>query len=94
MNKEELKKKFEKNVDYLRRNIPPDDIYPFTEQTFMAALYFLHKWSEWADIEAECHENEITRKWVANILGLQRMKEQDISVNLDLNLGSVDEDCS
>ena len=41
MNKEEIRKKFEENVAYLQRNIPPDDIYLFTEQTFMAALFFL-----------------------------------------------------
>lgn len=92
MNKEELKKQFEKYVDYLKRNVPPDDIYLFAEQTHMAAMYFLFKWSEWADIEAECQDNLVTRKWVANILGLQRMKEQNIDINLDLNLGSVDED--
>ena len=92
MNKEELKKKFEKNVDYLKRNVPPDDIYLFTEQTFMAALYFLHRWAEWEDIEAECQDNPIARKWVINIMSLQRCKNQNIDVNLDLDLGSVDED--
>ncbi len=92
MNKEELKKLFEKNVDYLKRNVPPDDIYLFAEQTHMAAMYFLHKWAEWADIEEECQDNLVARKWVTNILGLQRMKEQNIDINLDLDLGSVDED--
>lgn len=92
MNKEEIKKQFEKNVNYLKRNVPPDDIYLFTEQTFMAALYFLHKWSEWVDVEAECQDSFVTRKWVTNVLGLQRMKDQNIDVNLDLNLESIEED--
>lgn len=94
MNKEELKKRFEKNVEYLKRNVPPDDIYLFAEQTHMAALYFLHRWSEWADIQAECQYNLVTQKWVSNILGLQRCKDQDININLDLDLGNVDENNS
>ena len=92
MNKEEMRERFEKNVDFLKRNIPPDDIYLFAEQTFMAALYFLYKWSDWADIEEECHRDEVTRKWVANIMGFHRMKDGNEDVNLDLNMDSLDED--
>lgn len=94
MDKDELKIKFYNNVKFLERNVPPDDIYIFAEQTHMAALYFLHKWSEWADIEEECHKDPIARKWVCNIMGLQKCKDDELDVNLDLDIGSVDEDSS
>ncbi len=93
MDKNQLKKQFEDNVNYLRRNIPPDDIYLFCEQTFMATMFFLKKWSEVVDIEQACNDCPITKKWVCNILGFQRLKDADMSVHVDLNLGSIDEDC-
>lgn len=91
MNKEELLKKFEKNVAYLQRNIPPDDIYIFTEQTFMAAMYFMHKWAEWADVQDEMKKDPITRKWVNNILGFQKVKDEDIDIQIDLKMKTFDE---
>lgn len=92
MNREELKEKFERNVDYLKRNVPPDDIYMFAEQTFMATLFFLHKWSEWADINEECKNDPVAKKWVTNIVGLQMCKDKELDVNLDLDLKSVEPD--
>ncbi len=89
MDKEELKIKFEKSVEYLKRNIPPDDIYLFTEQTFMATLFFLYKWSEWVDINEECSKCPVTRKWVNNIIGFQISKDKEIDIQLDLDLGSI-----
>jgi len=91
VNKEELLKKFEQNIQYLKRNVPPDDIYMFTEQTFMAALFFLHKWSEWADINEEMKNDEVARKWVTNIVGFQRLKDMNEDVHLDLNMKSIEE---
>ena len=76
MNKEEIRKKFEENVAYLQRNIPPDDIYLFTEQTFMAALYFLQRWSQVANITEEMFRDPVTDKWVKNILNFHESKEK------------------
>ena len=90
LSKEELLKKFEKHVEYLRRNIPPDDIYIFTEQTFMAALFFLKKWSEWADITEEMAKCPVTAKWVTNILSLQALRDREEDVHLDLDMKSVE----
>ncbi len=90
MNKEEMKEKFEKNVAFLKRNIPPDDIYMFAEQTFMAALFFIYKWSDWVDINEECKDDPVARKWVANIIGLQRCKDQELDIDLDLDFKSVE----
>ncbi len=92
MNKEELIDKFEKNVEYLKRNVPPDDIYLFTEQTSMAAIYFIHKWSEWVDIKKECAKDEITNKWIKNILGFEYYKNENIDLTLDLDIDSIEEE--
>lgn len=91
MNNEELMKKFEENVEYLRRNIPPDDIYLFTEQTFMAAMFFLKKWSEHVQISEEMESDKVTRVWVRNILSLEQMRELQIDVQLDLDIEKANE---
>ena len=91
MNKDELKAEFEKNVDYLRRNIPPDDIYLFCEQTFMAAMFFMKKWSDWEDINDVCKNDIISRKWISNIIGLHVCREKNLDITLDLDLKSVEE---
>lgn len=92
MDKEELRKKFEANVLYLRRNIPPDDIYMFAEQTFMAALFFIHKWSEWENITEDMKRDPVSNKWVRNIVGLQMSRDKGEDLTLDLDLKSVDDD--
>lgn len=91
MSKEELFKKFEKNVQYLKNNIPPDDIYAFAEQTFMAALYFMHRWSTWEDLNEIAKEDPIAKKWIVNILSLQMMKDRNEAVELDLGLDEMEE---
>ena len=91
MNKEEIRKKFEENVAYLQRNIPPDDIYLFTEQTFMAALFFLQRWAKVANITEEMLLDPVTDKWVRNILNFHDSKEKNVDVYLDLNLRSLED---
>ncbi len=93
MDKEQIKALFEKNVEYLKRNIPEDEIYEFAEQTFMAAVYFIYRWNDWVDINEECLKDEIAKKWVTNIMALLRCKEKniDIDLDLDLDLKSVEE---
>lgn len=83
---------FEKNIEYLQRNIPPDDIYIFAEETFMAALFFLHKWAEWVDINVECHKCIITQKWVKNIMGLLKVRDAEQDFTLDLGLDELGEE--
>ena len=92
MNKEELRKKFEQNVEYLRKNIPPDDIYMFAEQTFMAAMFFIHKWQEWVDLNQACKEDPVANKWVLNILSLHLCRDEQVDIDLDLNLESIEDD--
>ncbi len=91
MNKEEMLKKFEENVAYLERNIPPDDIYMFTEQTFMAALYFLNKWSEHVDLKDQALLDPVAKKWIMNIMGLVILRDKNMDVQIDLDLKSLEE---
>jgi len=86
-----MKENFEKNVAYLQKIVPPDDIYLFTEQTFMASLFFLKKWSEHVKLTEEMLRDPVTDKWVRNIIGLLDCRERGVDVNLDLNLESMDE---
>lgn len=91
MDKEELLQEFYKNIEWLRRNVPPDDIYLFTEQTFMASLFFLHKWSDHVDVNLEYQQDPIARKWVKNIMGLLKCREMGLDVQLDLNMEIMEE---
>lgn len=90
MNKEEFKEKFEKNVAYLHKVIPPDDIYVFAEQTFMSALFFLSKWAEWVDLQEEAEADPVVKKWAKNILGMQMCKDMEIPIEVDLDLKSIE----
>lgn len=92
MTRDELMAKYEKNVAYLQRNIPPDDIYAFAEQTFMAAMFFMWKWSQWEEISEAAKQCEITKKWMTNILSVHELKEQGKDVELDLDLKFVGEE--
>lgn len=89
MNQEEMRQKFEDNVKYLHRNVPPDDIYVFAEQTYMATLYFLNQWSKHVDINEEMANDSVTKKWVTNILGLLNLRDKKIDLQLDLDLKSI-----
>ncbi len=94
MNKDELLKKFEENVAYLKRNIPPDDIYVFAEQTFMAAMYFISKWGEWVELRDEANNDPVSRKWLVNILALQYMRKNGEDCTLDFKLDELlGDDC-
>jgi len=92
MDKRELIKKYDENVAWLRRNIPPDDIYDFAEQTYMAALFFLKLASSddrFLTLLQECH---VTRKWSQNICGLLQIREQGIDCPIDMKLEIAEDD--
>jgi len=88
-----MNKEFEKNVDFLRRNIPPDDIYMFAEQVFAASLYFLKKWNEGKNMREEFEDDEACKLWVQNIvtIHLSRQLGQDVSLDLLLREGDEEE---
>lgn len=90
MKREDILKKFESHCEYLRRNVPPDDIYPFAEQTHMAAMFFLHKLDKLIDVKAQCKIDPSFRQWVNNILGLVVCRDQNVDLMLDLGLDEGD----
>lgn len=91
MNKQQFKERFEKNVAYLKRNVPPDDIYMFTEQTFMAAMFFINKWAEWVDINEEAKRDPIAERWLKNIIDFETMKMEGVDIHLDLDVEQMEE---
>ncbi len=91
MNNEEFKKKFYANVAYLQRNIPPDDIYLFAEETFMAAYFFILKMSDFIDLEEECEADPVFNKWLRNIANFHRCREDYPELKIDLNLNSIED---
>ena len=92
MDKRELIKKYDENVAWLRRNIPPDDIYDFAEQTYMAALFFLKLASSDDRFLTLLRECPVTRKWSQNICGLLKVREEGIDCPIDMKLEIVDDD--
>ena len=91
MTKDELRKMFEDNVTYLQRVIPPDDIYPFAEETFMAALYFIQRWSQLEDLGVLCESDPIAKKWIMNNMGFLRARDLKLEMTVDLGLEEIDE---
>jgi hypothetical protein len=89
MEKKELIEKFNENVRYLERNIPPDDIYVFAEQTYMAALFFLYQWSEHESLNDRMKADPVAAKWVGNIMGLLEARNMKIDVDFDLGLDDL-----
>lgn len=95
MNKDELMAEFERHVAWLQRNIPPDDIYMFAEQTLMAARFFMHKWaSNCPNVREVIAEDKPTQQWsknVINVLNLQNRGE-DSSIDFTFNMDFLHED--
>ncbi len=89
MNEQDKKKyldKFKKNVDWLRANVPRDDIYEFAEQALMASDYFLVKLNECVDITKEIEKDKILGVWMTNILGLRFVRNNNIREMVDTEL--------
>jgi hypothetical protein len=86
MDKDELFEKFERNVAWLQRNIPPDDIYVFTEQTLMSSMYFLSQWSRVADLNKIAAMDPIAAKWIKNVTAIMRLREIGVDTQLDLGM--------
>lgn len=76
MSNEEANKRYERKVSFLRKNIPPDDIYEFAEQALTCAEFFLSKWNDWVDINEECEKHRPVEMWVKNLVGLRILEKQ------------------
>jgi hypothetical protein len=91
MSKEEILARFNKNVAYIEKVIPPDDIYLFTEQTLMAAIYFLGMLNEVIDMNEACKQNPILKKWVINIVSFHKCQVDNLDIELNLDMERMDE---
>lgn len=91
MENETWVKEFEANVAYLRRNIPPDDIYLFAEQMFMGAMFFLMHWQEHEDIYEVSQYDKIAERFIKNIVGLYLRRKEGTEAIVQLNFNGLDE---
>lgn len=92
MDKARLLKEYEKNITWLRRNIPPDDIYDFAEQTYMAALYFLKRLSMVVDINEEFQDYPVSKKWATNICSILHLRDNNLDSAIDMKLEVLEDD--
>jgi hypothetical protein len=86
MDRKEINELFEQNVRYMRQNIPPDDIYPFAEATFMAALFFLRQWNNSINLHAIMRDDLIAKKYINNIMLYLRARDLGLPIALDLGI--------
>lgn len=89
--KEFYLEKFNKDVQWLRDVVPPDDIYDFAEQALMAADFFIHELSHWVDLGEEGERNKVLGLWLRNIVGMRVLRNQKMKGIIDTTLKSKDE---
>lgn len=92
MNDQDFLDQFERHTAFLRRNIPPDDIYAFAEQAVIAANYFLIRWREWVEVRDEMKKDPVVKRWVTNLVALRYAQENDLNVKFNLRFDKYDED--
>lgn len=66
---------FEKDVEWLRKNIPPDDIYVFAEQMHRSAINFLRLWAQYISINEECAKDNFIKDEIDNLLTIHQARE-------------------
>ena len=91
MDKHQLFEKYKKNVEWLHRNIPPDDIYDFAEQSYMAALFFLHTINHNLDLQQQLRD-PVFKKWATNIISLLDVREKGVDASIDLQMDILDDE--
>lgn len=81
-------KRFEEDVLFLQKNIPPDDIYTFSQQTLNSCMHFIEVLTDFANLDDLAEENEETHMHLSNILALvsHQHQKKDIQLNLELKL--------
>lgn len=83
---------FDKSVKWLRRVVPPDDIYDFAEQALLACDYFIHKLKELTDLPSEQAKDKILNGWLRNVMGMRVLKEQVYDGIISVSMKVIDED--
>lgn len=89
--RERYQAKFDSDVQWLRNNIPPDDIYDFSEQALMAADFFINELSLYVDLNEEAQINKLFGVWLKNIVGLRLLKNSNMNGRIEMNLKTEDE---
>lgn len=74
MQQEQFKEEFEKNVEFLKKTIPQDKIYEMAEKFYMAAMFFMFKWSDWEDVEDYIKHNPTADYYIGNFSKIQAQK--------------------
>lgn len=75
---ERLIEQYKSDVEWLKRNIPPEQIYDFAEQSLMAATFFLAQWDDWVDLDEECDKSPVAKAWISNVLKLRHARQLGI----------------
>lgn len=84
------REEYEKDLEWLAKAIPPDDIYYFALQAYWASEFFLAQWSKHQDL-VEAYENDKhSRIWLTNIISFRVLRENRETVNFSFE--EVDED--
>ena len=86
MNKKDVMEKYKLHVEWMRNNIPPDDIYDFTEQVLMGSVYFFYQCYKHNVINLE---DPITMKWAKNIAIVVTAQEANERCEYDLALDDL-----
>lgn len=84
MNHKEIMEEFEKHVAWLQRNVPPDDIYMFTEQALLTARFFMHKWSESVNVREILPHEPTTQRHCKNLMSILQAQNENIDGQINL----------
>jgi hypothetical protein len=92
MNDEEKEiEEFNKNVEWLRKNVAPDDIYEFAEQALMAADFFIVRLGEWIDLIEESKKDKLLEGWLKNSLVIRILKNANAQGVIDTTMKKIEE---
>lgn len=77
---------FYNDVEWLQKHLPPDDVYRFSQQCLVGAVYLISRWKEGFDFD-ELDDDPISRSWVRNFQNVLYLEgtEWDGIINTDIN---------
>lgn len=91
MDQQEFQAEYEKNIAWLQRNVPPDDIYDFGEQTLIAAVYFLKKYAQTFSYVPDIMHDPLTAHWIKWLMLLVKRRSDNTDGSVDLALEGMDD---
>lgn len=77
--------KFEERVEWLQRNIAPDDIYAFAQQALLGAEFMIYKYNEEVNIGIEMEKDSVLKDWVSNIMSVKTLFDSKKDVKVDIS---------